>query len=477
MNRNTSVQKQTNRFSESISKRNYSANILGKSLDRRFKFKPFQEYPRIINPVDYGSNNTKEIANNKMNIILENEKGSIPKHNNLEKFLFLNQQLKENDLRKKTSNIRKITSAEPNILKTKLSQKIGKILNANVPSNLNNTHKYNYSNNYSNQFVFNNNTPNIKNYNNSLAPYSLNKQTLSNIKNINFLQNNSPVNNFMPPIFSGKKKVSKSSKPYKEYYVKLIQNARETMEDFHLIAEQFNGKESEALFGVFDGHGGIEVAQKLKDELGVRFSKLLSQNQIRDTVFIENCFKHLFKKMDEDIIKQFDIATEYESTNFKSLGSTCTLVYLTKDKDTSFLYSANIGDSKGILLSKSGYSRITYEHKPTDDFENKRIKDGGGAIFNKRVFGQFGLTRAFGNIPLKKWVISEPFVKKLTITDNDRFVVIASDGIWDVITDEECFEISIKHFDPKSFCEELVNCAVSRWSKDNISCIVIKLGS
>jgi protein phosphatase 1L len=246
------------------------------------------------------------------------------------------------------------------------------------------------------------------------------------------------------------------------------------MEDFHLIVENFNGKDSEALFGVFDGHGGIEVAQKLKDELSSRFCKILSHNNNHDSLHIENCIKNLFKKMDEDIIKQFDVATEYESTNFQSLGSTCTLVYLVKSRDT-LLYSANIGDSKGLLLSKSGYSRITYEHKPTDDFENKRIKDSGGAIFNKRVFGQFGLSRAFGNIPLKKWVISEPFIKKSNITEIDRFIVIASDGIWDVISDEECFEISIKHYDPKLFCEELVNTAVSRWSKDNISCIIIKL--
>eukprot|EP00340_Litonotus_pictus_P008037 CAMPEP_0170532030 /NCGR_PEP_ID=MMETSP0209-20121228/67894_1 /TAXON_ID=665100 ORGANISM="Litonotus pictus, Strain P1" /NCGR_SAMPLE_ID=MMETSP0209 /ASSEMBLY_ACC=CAM_ASM_000301 /LENGTH=269 /DNA_ID=CAMNT_0010827575 /DNA_START=363 /DNA_END=1169 /DNA_ORIENTATION=+ len=269
----------------------------------------------------------------------------------------------------------------------------------------------------------------------------------------------------MPPMSLNNNNTIKrsSGKPYQEYYVKLLQNNRESMEDFHLIGENFNGKESQALFGLFDGHGGIEVARKLKDEVNERFCKLLNGQHITDSAWVEQCLKNLFRKLDEEIIKQYTVATEFESTNFKSLGSTCTLLYLCKENKETVLYSANIGDTRGIIASKNGPTRITYEHKPSDDFENKRIKNSGGVIFSGRIFGQFGLTRAFGNIPLKKWVIAEPFLKRSVISDHDRFAIIASDGIWDVISDEECFEISLKHINPKVLCEELVNTAISRW--------------
>jgi serine/threonine protein phosphatase PrpC len=169
------------------------------------------------------------------------------------------------------------------------------------------------------------------------------------------------------------------------------------------------------------------------------------------------------------------VETTFETTNFQSLGSTCTLLYFARENKEIFLYSANIGDTRGLLISKSGASRITYDHKPLDDFENQRVKSNGGAIFRGRIFGQFDLTRAFGDIPLKKWVISDPFIKKSIINDNDMFAVIASDGIWEVISDEECFEMSMKFDKAKDFCEHLVNSALSRWSKDNISCIVVKV--
>lgn len=271
----------------------------------------------------------------------------------------------------------------------------------------------------------------------------------------------------------------KEIKPYLEYYVHLTQNARETMEDFHLINEQFNNKPNQSLFALFDGHGGVDVAKKIKDELSQRFSKLLSSYNkdglISSPTIIENNIKTLFKKLDDDITKQFATNEKFESTNFVSPGSTCTMLYLNKTEYEHVLYCANVGDTRGILVSKTGHTRITYEHKPSDDFENKRIKSNGGVIFGGRIFGQFSLTRAFGNIPLKKWVIADPFIKKINITENDKYAVIASDGIWEVISDEECNNICLEHTSAKSICEELVNTAIARWSKDNISCIVVKL--
>jgi len=583
MNRNASLQKQSNNFSKSINKRNYSANILGKTVNKRFNKNTVLQNNNI--------GIYKENNNNNMNVIMENDNyNNIVNHhkqNNLEKFLFLNQQLKDNDIKKKNNigNFRNITSAEPNILKTKLSQKIGKILNNNeykavnpqsatIKKNSNIINNMNYNNLINNNKKFNNFSNNINNlynnsinhqynniipnnfnpnYNNSINPknntinkskinnnlnlnnqyYNINNQMNNNYNNTNNLNKNNLLNNnkILPKpqlnynnghynnninhiinnniqnnnnrsINSNNQKnpnsinlivkennynkdfnrINKQNnpKPYEEFFVKLVQNTRENMEDFHLTVDNFNNKESQALFGVFDGHGGIDISKKLKDDISGRFAKLCNQNSsggsTNDSNFIENNIKTLFKKLDEEIIKQYTINTQFETTNFKSLGSTCSLLYFLKENNKeTYLYSANVGDTKALLISKNGYTRITYDHKPSDDFENKRIKSNGGVIFSGRIFGQFGLTRAFGNIPLKKWVIVEPFIKKSVISENDKFAVVAYDGIWDVITDEECFEFSMKYNNSKTFCEDLVNTALTRWSKDNISCIVIKL--
>lgn len=297
-------------------------------------------------------------------------------------------------------------------------------------------------------------------------PYPYNSSNKNNINLSNIISNNS----------TNSTNSNNLTKPYYEYFVKMVQNTREHMEDFHLISEKFNGKENHALFALFDGHGGIDVAKKLKDELSLRFAKLINSDKYEAT---ENHIKTLFRKFDEDVVKQYTNSSlqKFESTNFESLGSTCTLLYIIKEHNKpTILYSANIGDTKGILISKDSVAKITYDHKPSDEAEAKRVKNSGGAIFSGRIFGQMSLTRAFGNIPLKKWIISDPYIKKTVLSETDKFIIIASDGIWDVINEDECLEMSTQSsHTAKSFCEELVTNALSRWSKDNISCIVVKI--
>lgn len=408
-----------------------------------------------------------------------------PNLRNIDKFIFLNQQLKENNSQKREYfQNRKIASAEPTLSKTtnisknfqKLfnevqktdstievnSQRFPKIDSNNSKKESFNLSKFNY--------VFDS-EHNNKNKS-RIQPLKLNNRLAKQDQ----LINKPSSTNRIPPLISPQQ-FKTCLKPYVEHYAGLTQNCREAMEDFHVVYDQFNNKPNQALFGIFDGHGGVDIAEKLKDEIGTRFSKLVNSTSSGEAaVSIENLLKFLFRKLDEDILKQFtDPNIKYESTNFSSMGSTCTVIFLSKESNNTFLYCANVGDSRALIVSKGGATRISYDHKPTDDFENKRIKGSGGAIFGGRLFGQFSLTRAIGDAAIKKWVISEPFIKKLAVSDNDKYVVIASDGIWDVITDDNCYELSIGKSTAKEYCEELINTAISRWSKDNISCIVIKL--
>lgn len=456
MNRHLSREPRTSsRLSESISKRNYSANVIH-TKKGALKFGE-----QTLVQKGYSNQNGSLIKEDSAQL----KQTNLNNLKNIEKFIFLNQQLKENDPRKKNMTInRKITSAEPNIIKTKISKNIDKLSNEARYGTLLSKDQKEFINLGKFNYVFMDNDIGKK------SSYA--KEFLPNVNQLKDKgQWTTKLKTVLSPI------IKHSNKPFVDYFVQLMQNTRETMEDFHLINTEFNLKQNQALFGVFDGHGGVDVAKKLKDELSSRFAKIINCTITNDTSStIENLIRYLFKKFDEDIIKQYaPVNVKYESTNFSSLGSTCTLVYLVKEIDATYLYCANIGDTRGLLISKGGATRITYEHKPSDDFENKRIKANGGVIFGGRLFGQFSLTRAFGNFALKKWVISEPFIKKLILTDQDKYVVIASDGIWDVITDDNCFEISLGVESSKEFCEELINTAVSRWSKDNLSCVVIRI--
>ena len=485
--------KQKNKLTESISKRNYSASIISKiNNPNRFK-SSIPTNNKNLNP----SNRTENLERSIKSGINLNANFS----NNLEKFIFLNQKFieKENDQRKKIYSLnRKITSAEPNVLKTKMNNQLKNYLSNNDQEILMKktlTSRFNPND----KVIVNNNFINIKKFNyvfmnnNDSKHNTINQPLISKLQNLkkndaqNQYNSNSGLNLFAIPSLNENHNLSKiqlknkilspsNIKPFNEYFVQLIQNARETMEDFHLIEEKFNSKNSQSLFALFDGHGGVDVASKLKADLSHIFNKVLngSKEIKNDNSFIENAIKQTFRKLDEDILKLYTPEMKFETTKFVSLGSTCTMLYLIKEKEYS-LYCANIGDSRGVLISKSGATRITYEHKPSDESENKRVKDSGGVIFGGRIFGQFSLTRAFGDAALKKWVISDPFIKKVNITDNDKYAIIASDGIWDVISEQDCFEMSLEFDSAKSLCEELINVAVNRWSKDNISCIVVKL--
>ena len=92
---------------------------------------------------------------------------------------------------------------------------------------------------------------------------------------------------------------------------------------------------------------------------------------------------------------------------------------------------------------KRGY-RMKYEQKikmtETEEVpKSQRILNSGGLIFNGRVAGQLMLSRSFGDWAIKQYgVIVDPHVTKIELNDDDLFCVIASDGIWDVIKDDDC---------------------------------------
>ena len=157
---------------------------------------------------------------------------------------------------------------------------------------------------------------------------------------------------------------------------------------------------------------------------------------------IISSIKNSFSLVDNEILDD-------ESLIKNDVGSTATIVLLfslgTEYFSSKYLICANIGDSKGYILSDKKMVQITKEHNCRNDNEVSRIKKSGGIIFNNRVFGKLMLSRSFGDKEMKKHgVISEPdlFIKK--ITEEDKFIIIASDGVWDTVTENNILELGEK---------------------------------
>ena len=242
------------------------------------------------------------------------------------------------------------------------------------------------------------------------------------------------------------------------------------MEDFHYIKALLNQKIGCSYFGLFDGHSGKEVGMYLMQNLHKIISQELKNNNINNSENMKLIVTNSFEKIDKEII----------SKNFKNeSGSTGTVLLLYRDEDSpsgKSLLCANVGDSKAYLITKTEMKLITKDHKCSDSNEVKRIRDSGGVVFRERVFGTLMLTRSFGDKEMKKYgVVSTPDIFIKNIEEDDIFIVIASDGVWDVVEEDEIFKFSLDKISSNDFSNKIVNLAKERDTHDNISCIVIKL--
>lgn len=261
-----------------------------------------------------------------------------------------------------------------------------------------------------------------------------------------------------------------SAKSVKEYSYKEDRNSsfRNTMEDFSRIIDRFMNDNNKGLFCLYDGHGGSEPVKYVNDKLPDIFSKFLFETKNN----VEKSLIYSFRKVDDELKLLSDC---------ENVGTTACVVFIFKDADIitggrKTIYCANIGDTRCLLVSNSGSKRMSYDHKCTDESEVARIRKVGGVVFNGRVFGQLALSRALGDHAMKKYgVICTPHIYKHIVSEKDKFIVLCSDGVWDVLTDDEVYSLSLKIKNADEFSSLIVNTALERGSRDNISCIVIKI--
>ncbi|KAJ7644114.1 phosphatase 2C-like domain-containing protein [Roridomyces roridus] len=217
------------------------------------------------------------------------------------------------------------------------------------------------------------------------------------------------------------------------YAVTEMQGWRITMEDAHAtVLDLDEGKdESNTFFAVYDGHGGGTVAKFAGQNVHKR---LLTEESYKESQY-EEALKRAFLGTDEDLLAN-------PAHTRDPSGCTAVAALVTKDK----IYVANAGDSRSVISVKGEVKPLSFDHKPSNEVEKTRISGAGGYIEFGRVNGNLALSRALGdfefkknyNMPPEKQIITaDPDVTCHEITEEDEFLVLACDGIWDCLSSQQ----------------------------------------
>lgn len=213
-----------------------------------------------------------------------------------------------------------------------------------------------------------------------------------------------------------------------------MQGWRISMEDAHtavLNLEESNDKKN-SFFAVYDGHGGGTVARFAGRNLHRR---LLSEEAYRKTRYGE-ALKRAFLGTDEELL------ADPTHTGDPS-GCTAIAALVTHDRK---IYVANAGDSRSVISVKGEARPLSFDHKPSNDTERARIVNAGGYIEFGRVNGNLALSRALGDFqfkknysltPQKQVITADPDVMIHSLSDEDEFLVLACDGIWDCLSSQD----------------------------------------
>ncbi|XP_070207204.1 integrin-linked kinase-associated serine/threonine phosphatase 2C-like isoform X2 [Littorina saxatilis] len=204
---------------------------------------------------------------------------------------------------------------------------------------------------------------------------------------------------------------------------------------------------------------------------------------------IKKCLTDVFKKLDEDFLKE----AAKQKPSWKD-GTTAVVVLVLNNT----LYIANLGDSKAVLCrhkaeeDKDLAVPLTADHNPSVYSERMRIQKAGGNVREGRVMGILEVSRSIGDGPYKNHGMScLPDVKRCQLTSNDRYIMIACDGLWKSFTMDESIKFvnsvlqdkSIHATDRRSAeevrfdtaCSRLANTAVLRLSGDNVTVLIISI--
>ncbi|ESQ35043.1 hypothetical protein EUTSA_v10007386mg [Eutrema salsugineum] len=264
-------------------------------------------------------------------------------------------------------------------------------------------------------------------------------------------------------------------------------------------------------FGVYDGHGGAQVAdychdrihfalaeeiERIKEELCERNTGEGRQVQW-EKVFVDCYLKvndEVKGKISRPVVGSSDMMV-LEAVSPETVGSTAVVALVC----SSHIIVSNCGDSRAVLLRGKASMPLSVDHKPDREDEYARIERAGGKVIQwqgARVSGVLAMSRSIGDEYLEPYVIPDPEVTFMPRAREDECLILASDGLWDVISNQDACELARKRIlwwhkrngalplaergvGEDQACQAaadfLSKLALQKGSKDNISIIVVDL--
>lgn len=263
-------------------------------------------------------------------------------------------------------------------------------------------------------------------------------------------------------------KVAQSSYALR-YGVDVNQGPRSSMED-RCIAQSLTteqaGTAPAAFFAVFDGHAGYQVAEYASGH----FLDFLVTDEAFQTSPL-SALKNAFHKTEQ---------AWHSSGGTGRAGSTA-LAALVVDNE---LYLGNLGDCRAVLCRDSASLQLTKDHKADTEEERARLTSAGWDVSNDGyVFGELAVSRALGlghykaDPSTQGAILSEPELHYMPLEKGDEFLVMASDGLWDVMSNQQVVRTARRelemHNSPVGAAQRLVRDALKLKVCDNITVIVV----
>jgi len=257
-------------------------------------------------------------------------------------------------------------------------------------------------------------------------------------------------------------------------YFTSVKGRRETNEDRHNVILNINGDDVNAnsinLFGIYDGHGGSWVSKYLEANIPNYY-----MNKKFVPPFNEEFHIKVFQLIQSQLLKN-----DFGYSN----GSTCLLNIMYKYDDNIYMNVVNLGDSRMTIIDTNGISKsVTKDHKPDDTIEEERLTNMGGEIYKDSEgvvrIGDLSLSRAFGDGDNAPYISQKPDIFLKKITPQTKYIVMACDGLWDVVESKDLGKVinKILKANPKvdNIAVELAQYALNEGSGDNVSIIVIEV--
>jgi protein phosphatase 2C family protein 2/3 len=254
---------------------------------------------------------------------------------------------------------------------------------------------------------------------------------------------------------------------------------RESNEDQHQVI--LNGDRSKKnmtninFFSIFDGHGGNKVSKFLKENLHPYFLRKETEYPV-DKTYINTVYNHLQKTLS---IKHKEMATH--------CGSTALTIIHFKKNNNFYLQVFNVGDCRAVLCRNNMAWPLTKDHKPGHYEERARIEK----IDKNQIYydgddwrvKDLSVSRAFGDIDAMPYVTHTPETFKYKLEKNDKFLVMACDGLWDVLSSDDAINFVLGNIKEegnaifgqdkrKNIAKSLADHAIKMGSTDNITVII-----